>query len=182
MKALLAAFAALLVGPGAVFSQRALGSQDEVFEKAKGQQATERASSLEKQQIAQVAIEREQAIKEYPAWLVKTIASEFNAILDAANNFLSAPSQKNLELFNAVKKDQLQRVGVHICKFDEASQFIAEEERKRLGNQVTEMMGVFWKNEDVLEARIDRVIAEYQRRQDLIERNHAARDRVRERR
>jgi len=149
MKAFLSAFGALLIVQDAAFSQ-----QTAVLD-------------TQKAQIAQIEAEHAQAIKDYPAWLVKVIAAEFAAVLEAGNHYLAAPSQKNLELYRAAKKDQLQRAGVHICKFADASQLIADAEREKLGEQLAEMMDAFTKNEKALAARMDGVVAQQQQRQEV---------------
>ena len=147
MKAILAVGVGLLVARGIAFSLPSPVPANNVWENA----------------TAQAAAAHAQAIKDYPAWLVKTIASEFAAILEAGNRYLADPNQANWERFQAAKNDRLQRAGVHICKFDEAAQGITEEERKRLGNELAAMMEAFTKNETALEARIAGVLAEQQR-------------------
>ena len=149
MKAFLAALVALGMVQGVAVSQQ--------------------SAALDKQtaQIAQAEAERAQAVKDYPAWLLKAIATEFAAVLEAGNHYLAAPSQKNLELFRAAKKSQLQRAGVHIGKFADASQLIAEAEREKLGDQLAEMMDAFTKNDKALEARMEGVMAQQQQRQEV---------------
>ena len=163
MKAFLAAFVALWMVQGMAFSQKAPVSQKDALEKTRAQQAA--VLDQQQTQIAQVEAEHAQAVKDYPAWLVKAVDAEFAAVLDAGNRYLAAPSQKNLELFQAAKIEQLQRAGVHICKFADASQCIVEAERDRLGEQLSGMMDAFTKNEKALEVRIDGVIAQQQRQQ-----------------
>ena len=156
MKAFLAAVFALWAVQGLAFSELAPAPRQDAQERARTQQETERQA----RQIEQAMAEHAQAVKDYPAWLIKTIASEFAVVLEAGNNFLAAPSEKNWALFQTAKKEQLQRAGVHICKFDEASQQIGEEERKRLGEQLTTMMDAFAKNENALETKMTGVLAE----------------------
>ena len=150
MRAFLAVVVGLFVARGVAFSLQTPAPGNDVSEIARVQAAAEHA----------------QAIKDYPAWLVKTIASEFAAILEAGNQYLANPNQENWERFQAAKNNQLQRAGVHICKFDEAAQGIADEERKRLGDQLAAMMDAFTKNETALEARIAGVMAEQKRGQE----------------
>jgi len=157
MKAFLAALVALWMVQGTAFAQKS--------PEAKSQQTV--ASENQTAQIAQVEAEHAQAVKDYPAWLVKAIATEFEAVLDAGNNYLAAPNQKNLELFRAAKKDQLQQAGIHICKFADASQYIMLEERERLGDQLAEMMDAFEKNEKALEAKVNGVLAQQAPRQSV---------------
>ena len=149
MKVFLAALVALWMVQGIAFSQQTA------------------ALDNQKAQIAQAEAEHAQAVKDYPAWLLKAIATEFAAVLDAGNNYLAAPTQKNLALFRAAKKDQLQRAGVHICKFADASQFIGVAQQERLGNQLAEMMDTFTKNEKALEASVDGVLAQQAQRQEV---------------
>ena len=170
MKAFLAAVFALWGGLGLAFAHPLPPPPREALENAQPQPADEHTAALEKRRVAQAATEHAQALREYPAWLVQTIASEFTAILDAGKHFLADPSQRNLELFRAAKKDQLQRVGVHICKFDDASQRIAQEERKRLTEQLAGMLDAFAKEESALEAKISGRTAEQQQRQERLAR------------
>ncbi|MEI6561740.1 MAG: hypothetical protein WCO68_06615 [Verrucomicrobiota bacterium] len=149
MKAFLAALVALWMVQGLAFSQQAA------------------ALANQKTQIAQAEAEHAQAVKDYPAWLVNAIAAEFAAVLDAGNHYLAAPNQKNLELFRTAKKDQLQRAGVHICKFADASQRIGVAEQERLGDQLAQVMETFTKNEKALEAKVDGVFAQQAQRQEV---------------
>jgi methionyl-tRNA synthetase len=167
MKGFITAVLAVLVLPEAGISyQTTAPTKKDVSEKAGAPPFAEQQAA----QIAQVAAERAQAIKDYPAWLLKTIATEFAAVLDAGNRFLAAPSQKNWELFQATKKEQLQRAGVHICKFDEASQLIAKEEKERLSEQLAGMIETFAKSENALEAKMDGLLAQQRGREDALAR------------